>query len=301
MRRVLRWLVALLVAAILLAALAAGVVYALSELRLQRRFAVAVPPITIPTDPASIERGRHFATALAKCADCHGENMAGQVFIDAPPFHLVGSNLTRGQGGVGAAYRDEDWVRAIRFGVRPDGRPLAGMPSEEYVHLSERDLADIIAFVKSVPPADNVLPASRFRPLGRALFVAGVIPPLAAEIVDRGAPFPSPVAEGVTVEYGRYLALTGGCLSCHGPGLSGGPVPGVPPDFPPAANVTPAGAIGQWSEADFFTALREGKKPGGADINPFMPWKATAKMTDDEVRALWLFLRSVPPKPYGNR
>jgi mono/diheme cytochrome c family protein len=109
------------------------------------------------------------------------------------------------------------------------------------------------------------------------------------------------VAEGETSEYGRYLSVVGGCVGCHGPGLSGGRVPGTPPNFPPAANITPAGAIGQWTEQDFFRALREGKRPNGAGIDPFMPWQATAKMSNEEVKALWLYLRTVPSRPYGNR
>lgn len=60
--------------------------------------------------------------------------------------------------------------------------------------------------------------------------------------------------------------------------------------------------MGSWTEQDFFAVMREGKRPNGAIINSeFMPWKATMNMSDDEIRALWLYLRTVPPKEVGNR
>lgn len=280
--------------------IALGAVFAISRSRLTHRYSVTVPTLAIPSDETTIARGRHLVVALAKCADCHGENLGGRVFIDAPPFRLVARNLTRGQGGVGARMSDKDWIRAIRYGIGRDGRALF-MPSEEFNYLTQGDLAAIIAYAKSVPPVDNVLPDRQFRLLGRILMVAGKLPPPAAAVIDLNAPFQPEVPRGPSVDYGRYLAQIGGCMGCHGPGLSGGPVPGVPPDFPPAANITPAGAVGQWTETDFIRALREGKRPNGSAINPFMPWKATAQMTDDEIHAVWLFLRSVPVKPYGNR
>lgn len=76
----------------------------------------------------------------------------------------------------------------------------------------------------------------------------------------------------------------------HGPDLTGG---GGPP--PGAPNITPAG-IGEWSEADFFTALRHGKRPDGSAISAAMPWIWTSQMTGDEIRALWLYLKNVPAK-----
>jgi cytochrome c553 len=104
------------------------------------------------------------------------------------------------------------------------------------------------------------------------------------------------------VAYGKYLAVT--CTGCHGEGLSGGAIPGTPPDWPPAANLTPdeATGLGGWTEADFFRALREGKRPDGTDLQgDFMPWKLTAKMTDDEIRALWMYLQTLPAKAEGGR
>ena len=73
-----------------------------------------------------------------------------------------------------------------------------------------------------------------------------------------------------------------------------------PPGSLPAANITPEG-LKTYDEAKFFLALREGIRPSGVPINPeFMPWKLTKLMTDDEIRAVWKYLQTVPPKPYGN-
>jgi cytochrome c553 len=83
----------------------------------------------------------------------------------------------------------------------------------------------------------------------------------------------------------------GGCTTCHGPDLKGGLHEG-PPDVPNSADLTPAGPLGSWSEADFRKALREGSRPDGSTINPFMPWRLTRLMTDDEIRAVWTYLRT---------
>jgi mono/diheme cytochrome c family protein len=173
------------------------------------------------------------------------------------------------------------------------------MPSEEYYYFSDADLGAVIAYLKTLPPVDNVLPSNELRPLGRALVAFGEITP-SADTIDHTAPRPTAPPPGVTAAYGAYLAETGGCRGCHGPGLSGGPLPGGPPDTPVPTNISPAG-IGSWTEADFFRALRTGARPDGSRIDPFMPWGYTSQMTDDEIRAVWLYLQTVPPKPTGNR
>ena len=93
----------------------------------------------------------------------------------------------------------------------------------------------------------------------------------------------------------------GGCKGCHGPTLSGGPIPGTPPEWKPAANLTPTG-IGHYTEKDFFAALREGKRPSGTTIDTtYMPVRWTKLMTDDETRAVFMYLKTVAPKAYGGR
>jgi mono/diheme cytochrome c family protein len=301
MSRWLRWLLIGIVSLVAVAVIAVAAVFAITSSRLNRRFAVTPPPLAVPSDAAAIDRGRHLAQAVVKCGECHGENLGGRIFLDVPPFRIVSPNLTRGQGGVAVSMTDEEWVRTIRHGVGRDGRALLVMPAREFIELEADDLGAVIAYVKSVPPVDNTLPKTQLRLLGRVLLLVGALPLPDANNIDHTKPFPTPIPRAVSVEHGRYLATVGGCVGCHGPNLSGGRVPGVPPDFPPAANLTPAGALGQWTEADFFRALREGKRPNGAPIDPFMPWQASGKMTDEEIRAVWQFLRSVPPRPTGTR
>jgi mono/diheme cytochrome c family protein len=273
-------------------------VYAASSARLNRTYTFTNLPLAIPSDAASIARGQHLVVAIAKCADCHTADLSGGLVFDAPPARIIAANLTRGTGGIGAQFSDADWVRAIRHGVGPDGKPLLFMPSQVFAALSDPDLADIIAYVKSVPPVDRTLPASAVKPLGRMLLLMGQVPLLPAEMIDHAAlPLVAP-PRGVTKDYGRYLAVTGGCTDCHGGNLSGRPISGAPPEFPPAANLTPGGDLAHWSDADIVRALREGARPDGSVLNPFMPWKATRSMTDDEIAALIRYLRSIPARSY---
>jgi mono/diheme cytochrome c family protein len=128
------------------------------------------------------------------------------------------------------------------------------------------------------------------------------MPILGAELIDHRAKRPRPPEVGVTREYGAYLGVR--CTGCHGDTLSGGHIPGTPPDWPAAPDLTPYSgvAIAGWSEAQFMHALRTGTTPEEKQLNAkFMPWPVLGQMTDDELKALWLFLRSVPAKAPGNR
>lgn len=301
MRRLFRWLGIVVAAVLVLVLLAAALVAVVSWRRISRVHTVnVVVPRNIPSDAAAIEHGKHMATATGSCTDCHGPDLGGRMLQEPSAFGtLAAPNLTRGAGGLGATFTDTDWVRAIRHGVHRDGTSLLVMPSEVFVFMNETDLGDLIAYLKQIPAVDRTMPPSRLGPLGRALLVAGQI----SLITDRTPPVPFPpiVPPGPTLEYGRYIAGYAGCIGCHGPGLSGGHVEG-PPGAPPAANLTPhSSGLAGWTEADFDNALRRGVRKNGTPIDVFMPWPNFSGMTDDEVKALWLFVRSVPPKVFGNR
>jgi cytochrome c553 len=289
-------------ALVALVVVAAVGLYIVSQRHIDERLTVAGHPVSVPTDSLSIARGQHIATAISKCAECHGRNLAGTKFIDVPPVGtLYAKNLTRGRGGIGAAMSDLDWERAIRHGVAPDGRKLLFMPSEEFHHMNDDDFTALVAYLKSVPPVDQEWPASKVGPVGRALYLKGDLPLLPAEAIDHQVAHAKAVPPGATLEYGKYVVSVGGCQSCHGPTLSGGHIPGTPPEWKPAANLTPAG-IGKYTEEDFFRALREGKRPGGTMLDTvYMPVRWTRLMTDDETRAVFMFLKTVPPKEYGGR
>ena len=291
-----KWIKRLAVGVVSLIVLLLAVVYGVSEMRLRKTYTVAsAARLNVTRDPAQIERGRHLATAVAKCTDCHTADLGGKLFIDGGPFATIySSNLTAGKGSNLARYTDAQIDAAIRHGVRPDGRGLLIMPSDEYRNLSDEDVSAIIAYLRSLPAVDREQPKSKLGPIGRALFAFGQLPAVPASRIDHETTGPrtAPPA-GPTREYGQYLVSVGGCRGCHGPNLAG--APGHGPGEPPAANITPAGPIGRWSEADFVRAIRTGTRPDGSKLKDFMPWKSMASHTEDELHAIWLYLQTVPP------
>jgi mono/diheme cytochrome c family protein len=256
---------------------------------LGRRYPVDVRvPATVAARGGSAARGEHLTTAVAKCVTCHGDDLGGRVIEDNPAFgRLVGTNLTRGRGGIGTRYGDADWVRAVREGVAPDGRALVFMPAHELRALSDADLADLLAYVRSVPPVDRALPRSHAGLVVRALYLLADFPLIPAERIDHAAPPPAAPSPGRSAEYGAYLVASGGCMGCHGEKLDG------QHGMPGARDLTPT-ALGRWTLADFTRALREGQRPDGARLAEAMPWRYTARMTDDEIAAVWLYLRTLP-------
>jgi mono/diheme cytochrome c family protein len=277
-------------------------IYFASESVLNKTYSVPTPNIAAKTDPASLERGKRIATVLSVCTDCHGPNLGGDVFIDDPALgRIIAPNLTRGKNGVGAQFSDADFARVLRYGVLPDGKSVRVMPADDYSHMSDADLSAIISYIRSVPAADSTLPTTEMRLLGRFLLATNQLPIMIADRIDVNMARGAMPAMGVSLEYGQYLANISGCTGCHGPGLSGGKIPGAPPDFPPALNLTPGGAPGSWGEADFIKTIRTGVDPAGHQLVDEMPWKTYGKMTDDELKAIWMFVKSVPAKPFGNR
>ncbi len=288
MRQVLKWLGFIVGGLLLITLLAFLGLVAIVQTQINRRYEITVNPVTVPTGADAIERGRHVAQ-LGFCAECHGPDWSGDQFDEGP---LVGSltvaNLTAGRGGVGQTYTDEDWVRAIRHGVDPGGRTLLGMESTIYYHLSDTDLGALIAYIKTLPPVDKELPETRLGPMGMAMVLMEAEHFFPARYIQHDAPRPADVAPGVTAEYGEYLAtLT--CKSCHGQQMSGGS------NAWSGGNLTPGGALAGWSEDDFIAALRTGERPDGSILDgDMMPWRETAKLSDDELRALWRYLQSLP-------
>jgi mono/diheme cytochrome c family protein len=290
MRGLLKWLGLALGLVLVLGVLGVGYAHWRVAHDGARTYAVADAPLAVDRSARNLARGAHlFATR--GCADCHGKDAAGHLAFDAGPVAIVhGPNLTR--GGRLAGRTADQVAAAIRHGVRADGTPLLVMPSDDFRLLSDADVGALVAYMQSLPASHKPSGETRVRPLGWVLYAAGKLPLYAAARIDH-APraHPSP-AIAATADYGRYLAQ--GCTGCHGANFAGQHVPGTPPEFPPSRNLTPAG-IGAWSQADFRRALREGRRPDGSAIDPFMPWKAFAGMTDVEVDALYAYLRTLPP------
>jgi mono/diheme cytochrome c family protein len=300
-RKILKWigillgsLVGLVVLAVVILYVAGGVIWN----RTYENYDVSVEAVPIPTGEAAIFDGRHIAT-IHYCAFCHGENLAGKVLLDAPALAVAfAPNLTGGAGGVGATNTSEDWVRAIRHGVGHDSRGLVAMPSIIWYYLSDEDLGALIAYLQSLPPVDNELPARRIGPLGRLMVALGQFPPTGAAVIDHHAPRPAAREPGITVAYGEYLAQST-CSACHGVNLNGGSVRGLDGELEIALNLTPGGELAGWSEAEFMTALRSGVTPSGRVLSDTMPWKYVGQMTDEELRAVWLYLQSLPALEQG--
>jgi mono/diheme cytochrome c family protein len=291
--KVLRWSGYVLGGLIVVLAFAVAAVYFVSAQKLGNGYEVIPDAIAIPTDEASIARGRHIAEAMSDCVGCHTENLGGQMFLDDPNFaRLAAPNLTSGQGGVGGNYSDEDWVRAIRHGVAADGRALIVMPSHWFHYLQDEDLGALIAYLKTVPPVDNQLPprSVAFVPT-RILLALGVFP-TAVELIAKNGARPTPEA-AVSVAYGGYISLVAACRECHGNDLAGGTSEGAPK----GPNLTPGGAFAAYREEDFLKLMHSGVTPGGRAVSEEMPWINYGKMTDDELKALFAYLQSVEPLP----
>ena len=289
----------ILIGVIILANLA---LFMLGESRLKHVYTIPKEPITIPKDEESLAEGKRIFQYRG-CEACHGEQLQGLVYLDNPAIgQVITPNLTTGEGGLGSQRTDEDLLRSIRHGVRPDGTPLLFMPSTEFYFLSDKDIERVIAYIRSVSPVNNKMQASKLSATGRVVMnIAKEITFLPAELIPHDAPRPVAPKPGVTPEYGEYLTYS--CKVCHGLTLSGGEIPGFPPEWPSAPNLTSGkgSRLPTWGEEGFIEIIRTGQKHGRS-INPdYMPWKSYRHMADDELRAVYLYLQSLPPKDFGNR
>jgi cytochrome c553 len=260
--------------------------------RLNKTYSVQVAEITISSDSASVERGRHRAML---CQGCHGENFSGVAVIDDKALGVIKStNLTSGEGGIGKTYTDKDWVRSIVHGVRPNGKPILMMPADNFQNFSLADLQGLIAYMKTIPPVANKDKGYQLTFLAKMLISTGAMANmLPAEIIDHSAAYNPEVAAEETPGFGKYLVSISGCKVCHGLNLNGGKSPD--PNSPPVPNITPGGHSGNWSEADFIAAMQTGKTPEGKILNPlFMPWRDYMNMTNTELTAIYKYMKSLP-------
>lgn len=282
-----------LAALVILVGLAVLVAFSIAHTRITRTYDLKVPSVIVKSDEATVQRGRHIASTRG-CNDCHGPDYAGNKVIDDPiagQFH--GPNLTQGKGGLSEDFSELDYVRAIRHGVTRAGRPLLLMPSFEYSSMSDEDLGALIAYLKTVPAVDRERGPVKPGPLMRVLMALGEVK-IEASRIDHEAKRPVSVTAESTVAYGKYLSAS--CSGCHGEDCGGGKIPGAPPDWPPAANLSPHPDtfMSKWSEAEFLSVMRTHTRPDGSKLSPVMPG-AFGQMTDLELTALYKYLRSVAP------
>ena len=261
-----------------------------------RTYDIPAENIVIPTDAASIARGKHFVQAT--CTGCHTADLSGQLLVNAPFAKVYSANLTAGQGGAGSEFSDADFIRALRHGVDNQGRALIVMPAQVFWNFNDADLADIVAYIKSVPPVDKEHPDPEINPLGKIMFGAGIFGPdiVPASVIAHDQR-PPVVPIGVTSQYGQYLVNVTGCRDCHGARLSGGNS-GAPGALD-APNLTPAGDLQTWTSTDFIKTIRTGVTPSGRVLNPDqMPWKDfNANYSNDELKAIFLYLQTLQALP----
>lgn len=287
----------------------------LTAARQHRKFEAPTPVIHASRDPAVIERGRYLALGAAHCVECHGaphaEGSAPSTALSGGfEFHLpLGTvrvpNITPDAvTGIGR-YSDEDIARMLRYGVRPNGEVV--LPFMPFSDLSDADLTALITFLRSEPPVRHAVAGHDINVLGDVVkaFVLAPKGPSRPPVAD--------VTRAVTAEYGRYLANSvGNCVACHtkldmrtgelvGPHFAGGAV--HPSTTDPAQsfvtpNLTPDtrwGWLNGWSEDAFVARFRAGRVHEGSP----MPWEAFARIDEADTRAIYRYLRTLPPAPGG--
>lgn len=289
-KKILKGLLLILGIVVVLAAGFYTKVYFSTQSRINKSYHVTAQPLDVHPDSALLALGKRLIVAKG-CTDCHGEDLGGKVFIDDPALGLiVARNLTKGEGGLPQDYSVSDWVLALKHGIRRDTKPLLVMPANEYTHLSEYDMKAIIAYGMQLPEVDRTLPESKPGFLARILTDLGKLPLLPAEMIDHNLMLTESLIPEVSVEYGKYLSVA--CQGCHRENMKGGEP--IAPGFPVVADISSSGNPGHWTEEQFIATLRTGVTPEGKQLNPAeMPWTMTKVYTDTELKALYVFLKSM--------
>lgn len=274
--------------------LAAGGFYLKAYFAVQKRmnhiYTVQAQPVVIPTDSAALAHGARLIKAKG-CTDCHGSDLGGKVFIDdAKLGFFVAKNLTKGEGGLPAQHSVEDWVLALKHGIRKDGKPLLIMPSHEFTFLSEQDLGAVIGYCMQLPKVDRSFTADKIGPLGVILSDLGKLPLLPAEMIDHNRMLVKEVKSEVSLEFGKYISTS--CEGCHRKTMKGGEP--IAPGFPVVADISSTGNAGKWTDEEFINTLRTGTTPEGKVLDPSkMPWTMAKEFNDTELKALHLYLNSL--------
>jgi len=299
-------------------ALGAATIAVTVVVRENRTFDAPYPDIHASSDPAIIARGRYLVNGPAYCSACHGQidPATGAPVLEIEPwlvgglaFHLpIGTiyarNLTPDEAtGIGR-YTDPEVARVLRSGVSPSGRVT--LPFMPFADLSDEDLTAIVSYLRSRPPIEHAVPANDINLIGRMAKAFFLEP--------RGPtrPIRAQVPRGPTAEYGEYLAnAVANCGGCHtksnrrtgaaeGVSFAGGSTvesrtsPGTKFVTP---NLTPdpeTGRTSAWTEDQFVARF----KNAAPTASP-MPWDQFKNLSEDDLRALYRYLRSLPPAKPG--
>jgi mono/diheme cytochrome c family protein len=301
MKVTLKWIGIVAGALASLLILSALTLYGMGQMRLNKKYEVPARMVAIPDEKDALSEGKRIFQYRG-CEACHGEQLQGLIYLDNPAIgKVITPNLTNGRGGIGGQRTNEDLIRDITQGVRPNGTALLFMPSTEFYYLGNADLGKVLAYIRSVLPVDNEMSPSSLSFTGFIVMnVVKTITFLPAEIIPHDVPPPPAPEPLVNVKYGEYLSLS--CKVCHGLSLAGGEIPGFPAEWPAAPNLTPGSGsrLPSWREAGFIEIIHNGEKHGRRINSNYMPWKSYRHLSDDELRAVYMYLMSLPPKNFAN-
>jgi len=251
---------------------------------------IPVPDIKVAGTPEQIQRGQHLANAF--CVECHstsrelplsgGRDMGKDFPIPLGSF--VPPNLT--PGGELKDWSDGEILRVLRSGVDDKEHGLMFMSIVQVRHMSDDDLAAVIAFLRSQPAVENKTQEPPDQPtfLAAIMSGAGMLPKPLAPVTG---PITAPPV-GPTAEYGEYLIGFQDCRGCHGADLTGG-TPGQLPPVGPNLRL-----VKGWTAEQFITTLRTGVDPSGHQLKDTMPWQTISRLDDVELSAMHAYLASLP-------
>jgi mono/diheme cytochrome c family protein len=222
---------------------------------------------------------------------------AGTHWADANASWLVAPNITPDKETGAGNWSDDTMARAIREGIGHDGRTLFPiMPYQNYAAMSDEDLASVIVYIRTIPPVRNQLPIADI-PFPVKYLISGIPQPITGAVPEPDLSTPE--------KRGQYLARMGSCADCHTPqekgqriagmDFAGGFVFSLPTGVVASANITPdASGISYYDESLFVHAMRDGKV-GARQMNAAMPWIIYGKMNDEDLKAVFAYLKTLKP------
>ena len=279
----LRWTLRAIGAIAFLACALAAWIWFASEAHLNSFARPARFSLAIPSDAAAIARGDHLVKTRG-CAGCHGDDLQGQPMWG----YAVAPNLAQLARRAGA----DQIEAALRHGIGHDGKALYSMPAFSFIRLRDADVADMIAYLRTVPESPHDLPAAKLPWRIRFDLARGTDQAIAG-FLDRVPPLRRSGDDALA--RGEYIAMTT-CIECHGFSLRA--------DSPFEDETAPdLIVIAGYDEAAFTHLMRSGKALGEREL-PMMSGVARSRfvhLTDDEVRNLYSFLSDMAARAAAAR